>query len=140
MQFTTEFEWISPAGRGLLTDYMPAHYSAGWRMDSAATLAEAETATYELFAALAQVAPTRNVLLPVGTDYTPPNWVTDIHRDWNERYTWPRFVCALPREFFASVRAELDERGTAPSRRTPAAGHPRNAARCIAHSSVGESR
>ena len=52
------------------------------------------------------------MLLPVGTDYTPPNkWVTEIHRDWNARYTWPRFVCGLPREFFAAVRAELAERG-----------------------------
>ena len=119
MQFSSEFEWIAPSGRGLLTHYMPAHYSAGWWMDSSATLEEAETATYELFAALKKVALTRNVLLPVGTDYTPPNkWVTEIHRDWNERYTWPRFVCGLPREFFASVRAELDERGTAPSPQT----------------------
>ena len=112
MQFSSEFEWIAPSGRGLLTHYMPAHYSAGWWMDSSATLAEAETATYELFASLKKVALTRNVLLPVGTDYTPPNkWVTQIHRDWNSRYTWPRFVCALPREFFAAVRAELDARG-----------------------------
>ncbi|WP_234835151.1 glycoside hydrolase family 38 N-terminal domain-containing protein [Mycolicibacterium stellerae] len=112
MQFSSEFEWISPSGRGLLTHYMPAHYSAGWWMDSSATLEEAETATYELFSSLKKVTLTRNVLLPVGTDYTPPNkWVTEIHRDWNARYTWPRFVCALPREFFASVRAELVERG-----------------------------
>ena len=98
MQFSSEFEWISPSGRGVLTHYMPAHYSAGWWMDSAPTLEEAETATYDLFSALKKVALTRNVLLPVGTDYTPPNkWVTEIHRDWNARYTWPRFVCALPR-------------------------------------------
>ena len=119
MQFSSEFEWIAPSGRGLLTHYMPAHYSAGWWMDSSATLEEAETATYELFSALRKVALTRNVLLPVGTDYTPPNkWVTEIHRHWNQRYTWPRFVCGLPREFFASVRAELDERGTGASPQT----------------------
>jgi alpha-mannosidase len=119
MQFSSEFEWIAPSGRGLLTHYMPAHYSAGWWMDSSATLAEAEHATYELFATLKTVALTRNVLLPVGTDYTPPNkWVTDIHRDWNARYTWPRFVCALPREFFAAVRAELTERGVDASPQT----------------------
>ena len=42
-------------------------------------------ATYELFSSLKKVALTRNVLLPVGTDYTPPNkWVTEIHRDWND--------------------------------------------------------
>ncbi len=119
MQFSSEFEWIAPSGRGLLTHYMPAHYSAGWWMDSSATLPEAEQATYELFATLKTVALTRNVLLPVGTDYTPPNkWITDIHRDWNARYTWPRFVCALPWEFFAAVRAELSDRGVAASPQT----------------------
>jgi alpha-mannosidase len=119
MQFCSEFEWIAPSGVGLLTHYMPAHYSAGWWMDSAATLTEAETATYELFTGLKKVASTRNVLLPVGTDYTPPNkWVTEIHRDWNARYTWPKFVCALPREFFAAVRAELGDRQLAPAPQT----------------------
>lgn len=115
MQFHSEFEWIAPSGLGLLTHYMPAHYSAGWWMDSSASLEEAEAATFELFTGLKSVALTRNVLLPVGTDYTPPNaWVTEIHRDWNSRYTWPRFVCALPSEFFAAVRAE----GVAPSPQT----------------------
>ncbi len=119
MQFRSEFEWIAPSGVGLLTHYMPAHYAAGWWMDSSTSLAEAEAATYELFRGLKSVALTRNVLLPVGTDYTPPNtWVTEIHRDWNARYCWPRFVCALPSEFFAAVRAELDERSAAPSPQT----------------------
>ncbi|WP_319435051.1 NEW3 domain-containing protein [Mycobacterium sp. RTGN5] len=119
MQFRSEFEWIAPSGLGLLTHYMPAHYSAGWWMDSAASLEEAEQATYQLFADLKSVALTRNVLLPVGTDYTPPNaWVTEIHRDWNARYSWPRFVCALPSEFFTAVRAETAQRGVAPSPQT----------------------
>ncbi|MDY6999980.1 MAG: alpha-mannosidase, partial [Actinomycetota bacterium] len=119
MQFASEFEWLAPSGRGLLTHYMPAHYAAGWWMDSAASLQDAELATYQLFTELKKVALTRNVLLPVGTDYTPPNkWVTDIHRDWNARYTWPRFVCALPGDFFAAVRAELHARGAAPSPQT----------------------
>ncbi|MCV7103346.1 NEW3 domain-containing protein [Mycobacterium palustre] len=119
MQFRSEFEWIAPSGRGLLTHYMPAHYGAGWGMDEATTLADAEEATYRLFCQLKGVALTRNVLLPVGTDYTPPNkWVTAIHRDWAARYTWPRFVCGLPREFFAAVRAELARRGGEPSPQT----------------------
>ena len=115
MQFRSEFEWIAPSGLGLLTHYMPAHYSAGWWMDSATSLAEAEEATYKLFSELKSVALTRNVLLPVGTDYTPPNtWVTEIHRDWNARYCWPRFLCAVPSEFFEAVRAE----GVLPSPQT----------------------
>jgi alpha-mannosidase len=119
MQFSSEFEWIAPSGRGLLTHYMPGHYSAGWWMDSSTSLDEAEQATYRLFAELKKVAVTRNVLLPVGTDYTPPNkWVTEIHRDWNARYTWPKFVCALPAEFFAAVRAELAAEKRQPSPQT----------------------
>ncbi|WP_328854325.1 NEW3 domain-containing protein [Microbispora hainanensis] len=107
MQFPSEFEWVSPSGRGVTTHYMPAHYSAGWWMDSAPALEQAEAAVYELFTLLKKVAATRNVLLPVGTDYTPPNkWVMEIQRDWNRRYVSPRFVCGLPREFFAAVRAE----------------------------------
>jgi alpha-mannosidase len=112
MQFPSEFEWVAPSGLGLLTSYMPAHYSAGWWMDSSATLAEAEEAVYRIYAALKPVAATRNVLLPVGTDYAPPNkWVTAIHRDWAARYVWPRFVCAVPADFFAAVRAELSSSG-----------------------------
>jgi alpha-mannosidase len=115
MQFPSEFEWVAPSGTGLLTAYMPAHYSAGWWMDSAPTLAEAEAAVYEVFQSLKPVAATRNVLIPVGTDYSPPNkWVTQIHRDWNARYTWPRFVCAVPRDFLAAVRAALAAEGRAP--------------------------
>jgi alpha-mannosidase len=119
MQFPAEFEWLSPSGNGVLTHYMPNHYSAGWWMDSSATLADAEKAVYDLFLALKPAAATKNTLLPVGTDYTPPNkWVTEIHRDWNARYVWPRFVCRNPRDFFAAVRAELDDRGVAPSPQT----------------------
>ncbi|TKK85749.1 hypothetical protein FDA94_24225 [Herbidospora galbida] len=112
MQFRTEFEWISPSGRGLLTHYMAAHYGAGWSMDSAQTLEAAEESVYGLFLDLKKVAATRNVLVPVGTDYSPPNkWLTDIHRDWNARYAWPRFRCAIPREFFSAVTAELAAEG-----------------------------
>jgi alpha-mannosidase len=116
MQFPSEFEWLSPSGKGVLTAYMANHYGAGWAMDSSPTLDDAMAATYAVFSGLKPVAATRNVLLPVGTDYTPPNrWVTQIHREWNKRYVWPRFVCALPRDFFAAVRRELADRDIAPS-------------------------
>src|SRR5256885_3715225 len=119
MQFASEFEWISPSGRGLLTAYMVDHYGSGWVLDSAPTLADAEAAAYEVFLGLKQVATTRHVLLPVGGDYTPPNkWVTAVHRDWNSRYVWPRFVCSLPRDFFAGVRAELALREEEPTPQT----------------------
>jgi alpha-mannosidase len=52
-------------------------------------------------------------MLPVGSDHViPARWVTDIHRDWNQRYVWPRFTTAVPREFFAAVRAEAGQEGS----------------------------
>ena len=105
MQFPMEFDWIAPSGRALLTSFMADHYSAGWWMDAAPTLADAEAEVHRLFTELATLAATKNVLLPVGTDYSPPNkWMTAIQRDWNARYVWPRFTAAIPREFFTAVR------------------------------------
>ncbi|GII57096.1 alpha-mannosidase [Planotetraspora thailandica] len=119
MQFPSEFEWISPSGRGVLTHFMPHHYSAGWWMDSSADLETAERAVYELYARIKPVGATKNLLLPVGTDYTPPNkWVTEIHRSWAAKYVWPRFVCGTPRDFLDAVRAELEETGRRPSPQT----------------------
>jgi len=111
MQFASEFEWLSPDGTGLLTSYMANHYGAGWVLHQAKTLADAEAAAYEQFRQLAPVAATRNVLLPVGADHViPARWATAVHRDWNSRYVWPRFVTAVPSEFFAAVRAEAADR------------------------------
>src|SRR5215472_13506708 len=111
MQFASEFEWLSPDGGGLLTSYMANHYGAGWVTHGAASLAEAERAALKQFRQLAPVAATRNVLLPVGADHViPSRWATGIHRDWNSRYVWPRFVTAVPSEFFAAVRKDAAER------------------------------
>ncbi|MFE3108212.1 NEW3 domain-containing protein [Kitasatospora indigofera] len=116
MQFPSEFEWISPSGLGVLTHYMPHHYSAGWWMDSAPDLAAAEQAVYALYRKLKPVGAGRNLLLPVGTDYTPPNkWVTEVHRSWAAKYVWPRFVCGTPRDFLTAVRAESAATGRRPS-------------------------
>src|SRR5215469_3417556 len=111
MQFASEFEWLSPDGGGLLTSYMANHYGAGWQIQGAASLAQAERAALRQFRQLAPVAATRNVLLPVGADHViPSRWATGIHRDWNSRYVWPRFVTAVPSEFFAAVRKDAAER------------------------------
>ncbi|HEY1672720.1 MAG TPA: glycoside hydrolase family 38 C-terminal domain-containing protein [Streptosporangiaceae bacterium] len=113
MQFPAEFEWMSPDGTGLLTAYMANHYSAGWALHRLPDLASAEAEALIQFRSLAAVAATRNVMLPVGTDHViPANWVTEIHRDWNARYVWPRFVTAVPADFFAAVRADAEGTGT----------------------------
>jgi alpha-mannosidase len=120
MQFGSEFEWLSPDGHGLLTSYMAQHYSAGWKLQALPDLASAELEAYRQFRALAQVATTRNVMLPVGADHViPSRWVTDIHRDWNQRYVWPRFTTAVPAEFFAAVSGEAGSPGRAGTWITP---------------------
>jgi len=109
MQFPAEFEWLSPDGSGLLTAYMANHYGAGWTLHTASDLEGALRAAYEQFRSLAPVAATRNVMLPVGSDHViPARWVTDVAREWGARYLWPRFVPAIPRDFFAAVRAEAE--------------------------------
>ena len=112
MQFPSEFEWIGPSGRGVLTHYMAGHYTAGWAIHRADCLEDAMAAAYEQFAELKQVAATRNVMLPVGHDHNVPSrWCTAVHRAWAERYVWPRFAMGLPREFFAAVRDEAGRGG-----------------------------
>jgi alpha-mannosidase len=112
MEFPSEFYWVAPSGKKLLTSYMADHYSAGWWMDSALTLEEAEEATYVSFQKLKSVAATKNVLLPVGTDYSPPNkWVSQIARDWNRKYISPRFEMSTTRRFFDAVRSAAERDG-----------------------------
>ncbi|MFG1812489.1 NEW3 domain-containing protein [Kribbella sp. NPDC049174] len=116
MQFHSEFEWISPSGDGVLTHYMPDHYGPGWELQHAPSVEAAGDTAYQLFATLKTVAATKNTLLPVGGDYTPPNnWITALHHDWNARYAWPKFVCGTTKHFMDRVRAELAETGRRPS-------------------------
>lgn len=106
MQFPSEFEWISPSGRGLLTSYMSNHYVAGWDVERKPNLEEAMTEAYHQYRELRKVAATRNVMLPVGHDHNVPSkWCTEIHREWAKRYVWPRFRMGVPRDFFEAVRA-----------------------------------
>ncbi|MGY0019434.1 glycoside hydrolase family 38 N-terminal domain-containing protein [Streptomyces sp. YJ-C3] len=115
MQLPAEYDWLGPDGTGLLLHYLPAHYSAGWfshKAPSADAAAEQLLALYEL---LRTGAATRNVLIPMGTDFSWPHpWGLDVQHAWNRRYTWPRLEHAGPREHFAAVRAELAARGERP--------------------------
>ena len=118
-QFPSEFEWISPSGRGVLTGYLADHYVAGWDIERVETLEESMQKAYEKFADLKKVAATRNVLLPVGHDHNVPSrFCTQIHREWNARYVWPRFQVGIPRDFFAAVRADAALRNTVISMQT----------------------
>jgi alpha-mannosidase len=118
-QFPTEFEWVAPSGDGLLTHYMAAHYAAGFSLDTAQTPQAAADDLHELFTVLRPAAATRNVMIPMGSDFTPPmRWITELREAWRERYPHVQLHCGLPRDFFAAVRAEFAARGVRPTPQT----------------------
>jgi alpha-mannosidase len=119
IQFPTEFEWVAPSGDGLLTHYMAGHYAVGFSLDTAQTPQAAAGELHELFTELQRAAATRNVMIPVGSDFTPPmRWITQLRAAWGERYPDVSIRCALPRDFFAAVRAEFAERAVRPTPQT----------------------
>ncbi|MDX3657652.1 hypothetical protein PV646_10085 [Streptomyces sp. ID05-26A] len=68
---------------------------------AASSLGEAERSVYSSFLELRSGAAAPHVMLPVGAARDAPNpWVTAIHHDWSARYTWPRIVCSLPRDYY----------------------------------------
>lgn len=115
MQFPSEFEWIAPSGRGVLTHYLPDHYGGAWDLNSASDVEEAGDIAERLMLMLAPIAATRTVLLPVGGDYAPPcPWVTELHRWWTQRYVWPRIISGTPEMFLSAVRSQLSSDGRVP--------------------------
>lgn len=117
MQLPAEYEWIAPGdgGQGLLLHYLPAHYSAGWFSDRAPDAEAAAEQLLDLYELLRTAAATKNVLIPMGTDFSwPHRWGLDVQHAWNRRYCWPRMEHSGPRAHFDAVRAEFAERGERP--------------------------
>ncbi|WP_328301158.1 NEW3 domain-containing protein [Streptomyces sp. NBC_00435] len=118
MQLPAEYEWIAPGdsgGQGLLLHYLPAHYSAGWSSDRAPDAEAAAEQLLALYELLRTAAATKNVLIPMGTDFSwPHRWGLDVQHAWNRRYCWPRMEHTGPRAHFDAVRAEFAARGERP--------------------------
>ncbi|WP_405832259.1 glycoside hydrolase [Streptomyces sp. NBC_00105] len=118
MQLPAEFEWIAPGddgGQGLLLHYLPAHYSAGWPSHRAPDAESAAEQLLDLYELLRTRAATRNVLIPMGTDFSwPHRWGLDVQHAWNRRYCWPRMEHSGARAHFDAVRAEFAARGERP--------------------------
>ena len=121
MQFPSEFEWISPGGRSLLTCFMANHYSAGWWMDAAPTLEDAEQEVLALFRELAACRRDPQRAPAGGHGLLAPEPLAD--RDPSRLEPPLRLaevpVAAIPREFFDAVRAEraASGRGFSPQTR-----------------------
>lgn len=117
MQLPAEYEWIAPgdSGAGLLLHYLPAHYSAGWFSERAPDAEAAAGQLLDLYELLRTAAATKNVLIPMGTDFSwPHRWGLEVQHAWNRRYCWPRMEHTGPRAHFDAVRAELAARGEQP--------------------------
>ena len=119
MQFASEFEWMSPDGRGLLTSYMANHYGAGWRMQEAAGPGGGGNRGVQ------PVPPPRRgrrdpQRAAAGRRRSrDPAALGHRHPPGLERpYVWPKFVTAVPPDFFEAVRW---------SRRAPGRGSRRRA-------------
>ena len=109
MQFPAEFEWLSPDGSGLLTAYMANHYGAGWTLHTASDL-DGRPGRRLLAVQIPRLGG-RHAERDAAGRVRPrdPGAVGDRRgREWAARYVWPRFVPAVPREFFAAVRAAAE--------------------------------
>ncbi|MGW6443825.1 NEW3 domain-containing protein [Lentzea sp. NPDC055074] len=94
---------------------------------AASSLGEAERSVYSSFLELRSRALAPHVMLPVGAARDAPNpWVTAIHHDWSARYTWPRIVCSLPRDYYVRGSVPVP---SAPLDDSPAAVFASHAAR-----------
>ncbi|MEJ8642210.1 hypothetical protein WKI68_13550 [Streptomyces sp. MS1.HAVA.3] len=118
MRLPAEYEWIAPGDsgeQGLLLHYLPAHYSAGWFSHRAPDAEAAAEQLLELYELLRTAAATKNVLIPLGTDFSwPHRWGLDVQHTWNRRYCWPRMEHSGPRAHFDAVRAEFAARAERP--------------------------
>ncbi|KJK42583.1 hypothetical protein UK23_36380 [Lentzea aerocolonigenes] len=85
----------------------------------ASSLGEAERAVYSSFLALRSATSSQHVMLPVGPERSAPSpWMTAIHHDWPARYTWPRVICSLPRDYYVRGSVPVP---AAPADESPAA-------------------
>ncbi|MDY7099875.1 MAG: hypothetical protein S0880_01685 [Actinomycetota bacterium] len=113
MQLDTEFDWIGPDGRGVLTSYLANHYSSAYALDECESWQEAADLVLSWAAMLRPHTASRNVVLTVGTDLSAPaRWITELPRRAAQRWCWPRIECSTPTRFLDAVRGHLVSGGT----------------------------
>ena len=113
MQFPTEFDWVAPSGRALLTCFMADHYSAGWWLESSPTLEQADgggpspvhrTGDAGRDAERAAADGHRLLAAQPLADRDPARLERPVCLAASARR-------AIPRDFFDAVRAEMASRG-----------------------------
>ncbi len=117
VNFPSEFLWMAPDGRSVLTHYMSGHYGYAYGALAAGTNSASpdrhrwETIVEEMFEDLKRPALTHHVLLPLHMDFIRPlENLGEVVRHWNETYISPRAEISTPADFFGAVRAEIEDR------------------------------
>ena len=117
VNFPSEFMWMSPDGRSILTHYMTGHYGYAYGpLAAGSNVARPDSAAWartiiEMFEDLKRPALTHHVLLPMHVDVVRPlENLGEVVRFWNRNYVNPRAVISTPEAFFDAVRAEADAR------------------------------
>lgn len=118
VNFPSEFVWMAPDGRSVLTHYMTGHYGYAYEKLAAGTnrapddAAAQERLVAAMFEDLKRPALTRHVMLPMHMDFIRPlENLGEVTRRWNETYLSPQARISTPEEFFRLVRSEIADRG-----------------------------
>lgn len=114
----SEFLWMSPDGRSVLTHYMTGHYFYAYPpLAAGSNLASPDSTEWvrtvaAMFEDLKRPALTHHVLLPMHVDIVRPlENLGDVVRYWNRNFVNPRATISTPRAFFDAVQSEIDARG-----------------------------
>lgn len=121
VNFPSEFLWMAPDGKAVLTHNMTAHYGFGYeRLASGANRAEGvgsrtNSILADIFEDLRRPALTHQVLVPMHMDFVRPlENLGEVLAAWNAAYVSPRMEVSTPARFFDGVRREIEVQGIVP--------------------------
>ncbi len=116
MNFPSEFWWMGPDGKRVFTHYMPGHYGYAYARlargrNDAPAFERAETIVGTMFEDLRGMALTRHIMLPMHEDFVRPlRGLGELVDRWNAKWASPTLVIDAPKDFFAAVMKEVEER------------------------------
>ncbi|MDX2377659.1 hypothetical protein M4I32_12690 [Microbacterium sp. LRZ72] len=110
-QHASDTAWSAPGGRSIHLHSLPTHYTGGHPLDRADTIEEAERLLLEWLALMRPHAAARAVIVPAGTDLSPPvRWITALPEHFRATYAWPAVRCSLPSDAFGGIADEARAR------------------------------
>jgi hypothetical protein len=121
VNFPSEFYWMGPDGKQVLTHYMTGHYGYAYgKLATGSNWASKNSARrtaiiVEMFEDLKRPALTEHVLLPMHMDFIRPlENLGDVVRKWNEQVISPRAEMSTPQRYFDDLRSAIRDRNIRP--------------------------